>query len=285
MTTRWWRWWWLLLLFPLELCVAIQEGQMQRNGQSAWLFFWILYLWFNHSISSPDGLGFIDQPHLHTPNASILWQPLIVIILDNGTAFKWNQIHEDHMPSTTEMENTQMFVDPSLNLQGLSILSNSMGLLKITGFPLKSGLYPQTVTNKKICYCFCMDFNKFNTVGDINLLPCPRFFTRQAYALEQNLVLWELIQILIQFPCCSVQVPGAPGALAWCQVNRVTHALSHPGRLLTGKLLSSAGVLRCSSAKGSHLRNGWLLLVRTTWASGLAWQGDLWKGEGEFKLL
>lgn len=52
------------------------------------------------------------------------------------------------MPSTTGMENTQMFVDPSSNFQGLSILSSSIGLLKITSFPHKAGLYAQTVTAK-----------------------------------------------------------------------------------------------------------------------------------------
>lgn len=86
------------------------------------------------------------------------------------------------MTSTIAMENSQMLVGPSSSLQGLSILSSSIGLLKITGFHHKTGLCPQTVTAKKLCYCFCMDFNKFNTVGDINLLPCPRSFTRQAYA-------------------------------------------------------------------------------------------------------
>lgn len=158
---------------------------MQRNGQCTWLLLWKLYLWLNHSTSYPEGVGFIDQPLLHIPNASILWQPLIFIILKNGTAFKLNQIHEVHIPSTIEMGNTQMFVDPSSSLQGLSILSSSMGLLKIIGSPHKAGLYPQTVTAKKVCYCFCMDFNKFNTVGDINLLPCPRSFTRKVYACNK----------------------------------------------------------------------------------------------------
>lgn len=152
---------------------------MRINGQSTWLLFWKLYVWLNHCFSYPEGLAFIDQPHLHTQNASILWQPLIFVILNNGTAFKWSWIHEVHTPRTIEMENTQMLVDPSSSLQGLSTLSSSMGLLKITGFPHKAGLYPQSVTAKKLCYCFFMDLNKFNTVGDINLLLCPRSFTRQ----------------------------------------------------------------------------------------------------------
>lgn len=38
------------------------------------------------------------------------------------------------MTSTIAMENTQMLVGPSSSMQGLSILSSSMGLLKIIGF-------------------------------------------------------------------------------------------------------------------------------------------------------
>lgn len=148
-------------------------------------------------------------------------------------------------------KNTQVLTGPS---------SSSISLVKITGLqagPVSSDYqnYKKRPTQTPQNYLFfCMDFKKFNTFGTINILPLPRSFPSQ----KQNLVLQELIQNSIESPCCLVRAPRAPGPSAWCQTNVLAHLIASR-RLLTGQLehtatsMSFARLLRCTSAKGSHL--------------------------------
>lgn len=70
-----------------------------------------------------------------------------------------------------------------------------------------------------------MDFNKFNMFVAIN------FYFAQGPSPARHMLgtkphLRELNQTLVQFPCCSVQVPRAPGSLAWCQAYILTYFIA-----------------------------------------------------------